>query len=402
MKTILIIAKKELLDTLRDKRTLLTMIFIPLLVFPLIMNVMTSIQKSADEKENAKTITIGVIGNSNGADLIALLESREGIELEFYDRAESSVEADSTLFATLVRADSIDAAIVISPDFDQTLGLDKSAVVTLYYQKTESEPIDRLESVIDSFKASTLAARITAKKLDVQFSEPIAANPVNLSSDQEVIGKYAGGILPYFFIIFCFIGCMYPAIDMFTGEKERGTIETILTAPVSRAQILLGKLSVIVMAGLLSAILAMVGLFGSLQLVDLGPEVKQVAEDIFTIGFFVQLLLMLIPLTIFFAGIMIPITVYAKSFKEAQSIITPLNIAVMLPVIIGFLPGIELTAITAIIPVVNITLCTKEIVAGTLDYGLFAMVLGSLLVYASVACYFSFRQFGNEKNVLRS
>lgn len=402
MKTILIIAKKELLDTLRDKRTLLTMIFIPLLVFPLIMNVMTSIQKSADEKENAKTITIGVIGNSNGADLIALLESREGIELEFYDRAESSVEADSTLFATLVRADSIDAAIVISPDFDQALGLDKSAVVTLYYQKTESEPIDRLESVIDSFKASTLAARITAKKLDVQFSEPIAANPVNLSSDQEVIGKYAGGILPYFFIIFCFIGCMYPAIDMFTGEKERGTIETILTAPVSRAQILLGKLSVIVMAGLLSAILAMVGLFGSLQLVDLGPEVKQVAEDIFTIGFFVQLLLMLIPLTIFFAGIMIPITVYAKSFKEAQSIITPLNIAVMLPVIIGFLPGIELTAITAIIPVVNITLCTKEIVAGTLDYGLFAMVLISLLVYASVACYFSFRQFGNEKNVLRS
>jgi sodium transport system permease protein len=402
MKTILIIAKKELLDTLRDKRTLLTMIFIPLLVFPLIMNVMASIQKSADEKENAKTITVGVIGNSNGADLIALLEGREGIELELYDRAESSVEADSTLFATLVRADSIDAAIVISPDFDQALGLDKSAVVTLYYQKTESEPIDRLESVIDSFKASTLAARITAKKLDVQFSEPIAANPVNLSSDQEVIGKYAGGILPYFFIIFCFIGCMYPAIDMFTGEKERGTIETILTAPVSRAQILLGKLSVIVMAGLLSAILAMVGLFGSLQLVDLGPEVKQVAEDIFTIGFFVQLLLMLIPLTIFFAGIMIPITVYAKSFKEAQSIITPLNIAVMLPVIIGFLPGIELTAITAIIPVVNITLCTKEIVAGTLDYGLFAMVLGSLLVYASVACYFSFRQFGNEKNVLRS
>jgi sodium transport system permease protein len=402
MKTILIIAKKELLDTLRDKRTLLTMIFIPLLVFPLIMNVMASIQKSADEKENAKTITVGVIGNSNGADLIALLEGREGIELELYDRAESSVEADSTLFATLVRADSIDAAIVISPDFDQALGLDKSAVVTLYYQKTESEPIDRLESVIDSFKASTLAARITAKKLDVQFSEPIAANPVNLSSDQEVIGKYAGGILPYFFIIFCFIGCMYPAIDMFTGEKERGTIETILTAPVSRAQILLGKLSVIVMAGLLSAILAMVGLFGSLQLVDLGPEVKQVAEDIFTIGFFVQLLLMLIPLTIFFAGIMIPITVYAKSFKEAQSIITPLNIAVMLPVIIGFLPGIELTAITAIIPVVNITLCTKEIVAGTLDYGLFAMVLISLLVYASVACYFSFRQFGNEKNVLRS
>ena len=126
------------------------------------------------------------------------------------------------------------------------------------------------------------------------------------------------------------------------------------------------------------------------------------ANSILTPAFVIQLFLMLIPLTVFFAGIMIPITVYAKSFKEAQSIITPLNIAIILPVVIGFLPGIELTATTAIIPVVNITLCTKQIVAGTLDYGLFAMGVGSLFVYASIACYISLRQFGNEKNVLRS
>jgi sodium transport system permease protein len=110
---------------------------------------------------------------------------------------------------------------------------------------------------------------------------------------------------------------------------------------------------------------------------------------------------MLIPLTIFFAGVLIPISIYAKSFKEAQSIITPINILVIVPAIVGMLPGVELSIQTAAIPIVNIALATKEIIAGTIDYGLLTVVYGSLIIIALAGALFSARYFSQENNILR-
>ena len=109
---------------------------------------------------------------------------------------------------------------------------------------------------------------------------------------------------------------------------------------------------------------------------------------------------LLIPLTIFFAGVMIPIAVYAKSFKEAQSIITPLNIVMVLPAMVGFFPGIELNTVTACIPVVNIVLATKELIAGTLDFGLVALSFSVMLTLAVVAVIVSYKRFDKETNVV--
>ena len=105
-------------------------------------------------------------------------------------------------------------------------------------------------------------------------------------------------------------------------------------------------------------------------------------------------------LIVFFAGIMIPIAVRAKSFKEAQSIISPLNIVIVLPAMVGFFPGIELNEITALIPVVNIVLATKELIAGTLEWNLVLMAFGVMVFLASTAVFFSYRKFESEGNVI--
>jgi len=202
--------------------------------------------------------------------------------------------------------------------------------------------------------------------------------------------------------LFCFIGAMYPAIDLFTGEKERMTIETILASPVKRIEILSGKMIVVVATGIFSALLAIVGLFVGLNFADALPsEIIEVTGDILQVKFIILLLTMLIPLTIFFAGILIPISIYAKSFKEAQSISTPINILVIVPAIVGMLPGIELSIKTAAIPIVNIALATKEIIAGTIDYGLLTVVYGSLIIIALASVFFSVRFFAQENNILR-
>ena len=217
-----------------------------------------------------------------------------------------------------------------------------------------------------------------------------------------MLGELAGGILPYIFIAFGFLGCMYPAIDLFSGEKERGTIETLLSTPVQRWKILIGKMLVVVLSGLTASFSALFGLFVSIEFLDLIPDptLMAVVSKILTFPIIIKLFALLLPLTVFFAGIMIPISVYTKSFKEAQSIITPLNIVVVLPAMLGLFPGIELNYLTACIPILNIVLTTKSLIAGNLDYILLAISFLIMLSVAAAAVFVSIRQFGKETNIL--
>jgi sodium transport system permease protein len=113
------------------------------------------------------------------------------------------------------------------------------------------------------------------------------------------------------------------------------------------------------------------------------------------------ILIMLIPLTIFFAGLMIPLTIYAKTFKEAQSILTPMTFLIIIPAALGMIPGIEYNAVTAIIPVINITLATKEIIAGTIHLPYYLLTVVSLIGLAAISVVFCTRWFGKESNILR-
>jgi sodium transport system permease protein len=245
------------------------------------------------------------------------------------------------------------------------------------------------------------------KRYEVLNINPESLTPMryefkNVASDKETVGKLIGGFLPYLFIVFGFVGCMYPAIDLFTGEKERGTLETLLTTPVSRLQILLGKMEVVVLSGIMAATFTLVGIFLSIEVFQLvkDPKLLEIIHQILTVKFIILMYLLLIPLIVFFAGLMIPITVYAKSFKEAQSIITPLNIVVLLPAMVGFFPGIELDAVTACIPVVNVVLATKELIADTLNFNMLFLSFGSMTLLAALSILLSYKRFDNESNLI--
>ena len=108
---------------------------------------------------------------------------------------------------------------------------------------------------------------------------------------------------------------------------------------------------------------------------------------------------LLFPMIVFFAGVMIPIAIRAKSFKEAQSIISPLNMLIVLPAMVGFFPGVELNFVTAMIPVVNVVLATKELMAGTLEWQYVAIAFGMMVVLAVLAVITSHRKFESERSL---
>jgi sodium transport system permease protein len=274
--------------------------------------------------------------------------------------------------------------------------------VNWYFDASEIGRKERAESYMQIIEIKAQEQRFNDLQIDGRRIKPFQTNYTNVASDKKMIGMLAGGILPYIFIVFGFIGCMYPAIDLFTGEKERGTIETLLTTPVTRWQILSGKMLVVVLSGLLAAICSLIGLFISIEFLDIveNQELLKIIHEILSFSFLITMFSLLIPLTIFFAGVMVPIAVYAKTFKEAQSIITPLNIVMVLPAMVGFFPGIELNFQTACIPVVNVVLATKELIAGTLEMKYLMVCFLVMLILAFFSVVISFRQFGKETNVL--
>jgi sodium transport system permease protein len=386
------IFRKELLDTLRDRRTLMTMLVIPTLIFPIVLNVFVEISKSFEEDEQQKELKVGVFG-TNSQQLKQQLQQLP----KSLGKKMVLIYSDSLKLDKDVKAQNIDLGLYHHYTTDQ-----KTLVLDWQFDATEIGRPERAEAFNAAIEAIEQQKRLKALGIQIQEIEPVKANYNNCASDEKMIGKMAGGFLPYIFIAFGFIGCMYPAIDLFTGEKERGTIETLLTTPVARWKILIGKMLVVVSSGMLAASCSLIGLFISIEYLDLGAEkeIMEVIHGMLNLPFILSLLALLFPMVIFFAGVMIPIAIYAKSFKEAQSIITPLNIVMVLPAMIGFFPGIELNLNTAFIPVINVVLATKELIAGTLSFGYFLSVFSVMLLIAGLAVLLSYRQFGKESNIL--
>lgn len=391
------IFKKELKDTLRDRRTLMMMLVIPLLVFPIIMNIFVSVSASFQKEAATKTLKIGMVGEEKNF----LYTELQSIPKEFGNK-EIIFYKDTVSMLQDLKNDSIQLGSFVTPQFNQYMDSMKTAPILFYFNATDMGMKERAESYMKIIEEKAQVERYTKLGVDQSKVKPIETIYKNIASDKEMVGKLAGGILPYIFIAFGFIGCMYPAIDLFTGEKERGTIETLLTTPVARWQILFGKMGVVVLSGLTAATCALLGLFLSIEVLDAekNAEILKIVHSILSPTFILMLYSLLIPLTVFFAGVMIPIAVYAKSFKEAQSIITPLNIVMVLPAMVGFFPGVELNYVTACIPVVNIVLATKELISGTLEFGLVALSFSVMFVLATLAVVVSYKRFDKETNVV--
>jgi sodium transport system permease protein len=391
------IFRKELLDTLRDRRTLMTMLVIPILVFPITLNVFLAVSESFEESANSKTMKIGIVGdhNKNYTRQLEQIPAAVGPK-------KIIVYKDSLTLRKAIEADRIQLGLII-PTNESTLRA-KQQTIALNWLLDASEVgrSERANLYGSSLQANAEKERLRKLGLRAEQIKPLSIQTINCASDKKMVGQLAGGILPYIFIAFGFIGCMYPAIDLFTGEKERGTLETLLTVPVGRWKILIGKMLVVVSSGMLAASCSLLGLFISIEFLDLAQnkELLEVIHGILTPYFIGSMLALLLPLVIFFAGVMIPIAIYAKSFKEAQSIITPLNIVMVLPAMVGFFPGIELNLNTTLIPVVNVVLATKELIAGTLSLSYFLSVFGIMCLLALLSVLISYKQFGKESNIL--
>ena len=300
-----------------------------------------------------------------------------------------------------IRTDSLDAAIEFEEHFDRKVQNLQQGRIDLYFKSAQGVNITRrwMTELIDEFEKELISSRLKKLHLDENIANAVHVERNDISIREERIGMQIGGFLPY---IFGFMGCMYPAIDLGAGEKERGTLETLLTSPVTRGQIVLGKFCVVTLAGMVSATITLLGMFTAVSRIEgLPEEIQSSLLKLFEPSVIVLSFSLLLPLIAFFAATLLAFSIFAKSFKEAQSLMTPLNIVIIIPVILGLLPGLTLSTATALIPILNVSLAIKEIFARTIEPVLLVEVFASLLLLAGASLYSCTKWFEREQTIFR-
>lgn len=390
------IFRKELIDTLRDRRTLIMMIVVPVLVVPIMILVVVKVGALLERKASEKQLKIAVVGAEYAPDLYALIASDSQITVI------QGIAIEDV--AATVREDSVDGAVVIPSTFLDRINADRQAAVQLYYQSTRSLNVAerRLRDIIEEYDGEIVGRRIERLNLDAQLFDAIEIVNFDVATVKERIGETAGRLLPYMFILFCFMGSMYPGIDLGAGEKERGTLETLLSSPATRLEIVLGKFLVISLIGLASAMISIGGLYiAVLQIKEIPEQIMAVISDILNLKVIGMIASLLIPLEAFFAAVILAVSIYSKSFKEAQSSLTPMSFVVIVPVLIGLMPGVELTWKTALIPILNVSLASKDVISASIEPTHLALVYASLLLLASVSIVFCVKWFNREATLFR-
>ena len=396
MKIIIAIFKKELTDVLRDKRTLFFMIVIPVIVMPLIFIGSIKFQEYQSKKSDEKILNIALINKTSDSQIRDYLLDQKGVYLV------EDIDLDSLELG--IKNDSLQGGLYIHENFISDISTNVMGKVEVYYKSSDlmSKAKNRIYNALDIYKNEVVSERLSEFNVDKGLLEPLDIINKDMSTKKETIGKAVGGLIPYMLVIFIFLGAMYPAIDLGAGEKERGSLETLLSSPATKFEITVGKLMVVSLAGMVSGLISVVGISAPIYLLgNIPDQIKSTVLEIISPFIIVSVIILMIPIAIFFASMLLSISFYARSFKEAQSLMGPLNIVIIVPLMLTLGPGIEIDHITALIPLINVGLLTKEILAGSAQPIYFIETLSSLLFFAAIGIRFSVYWFNKENTIFR-
>ena len=396
MNIILSIFKKELIDVLRDRRTLFFMVVIPVVVMPLLIFISLKFQEYQNKKSEEKILNIALVNESGETKIRDYILNQKGVNLI------EDIDADS--LEAGIKSDSLQGCLYIGKNFLNNISTNQMGSVEIYYKSSDlmSKAKKRINNALDQYKNEVVAGRLLRFDIDKNLLEPLQIIDKDMSTKKETIGKALGGLVPYMLVIFIFLGAMYPAIDLGAGEKERGSLETLLSSPATKFEITVGKLMVVSLTGLVSGLISVVGITAPMYFIDNIPDqIKSTVLEIISPFMIISVIFLMIPIAIFFASMLLSISFYARSFKEAQSLMGPLNIIIIVPLMLTLGPGIEIDHITALIPLINVGLLTKEILAGSVEPIYFIETLSSLLFFAAIGIRFSVYWFNKENTIFR-
>ncbi|HWZ33454.1 MAG TPA: ABC transporter permease subunit [Bryobacteraceae bacterium] len=380
------IYRKEMLDMLRDRRTMISMVVVPLVVFPLVVSVMLRFSSRLEQNAETEARSMGIAARVTTPSVREALE-KTGLAIKEKDDLRAAVEKKES-------AASVE---------------EKSGVIEIYVDSsnpTSSAAGDKIRTALTELKDQRIRQSLRTSGIPESVLTPFTVKRTNIAGERKMAGSVWGTMLGYIVLLLMFTGGMYPIIDMTAGEKERKTLEAFLASPAARREIVMGKTLAAMTAIFLTAMLTLGSMVYSLKNNRISAKSEEMRNMMRTIPLDANTLAMivavLIPVAVFAASIMFAIALFARSFKEGQSYLTPLMLLVIFPALLGGLPGLQLTPAMCLIPIFNASLVIRSILLGEVSTVNFAVTVGANLLYAAIAFVMATRQFEKESVLFRT
>lgn len=393
---------KEIKHLFRDTKTIVQTVVVPTFITPLIIGGIFWYVGSIATEETKKTYEISIYSSSD----YSLIDNLDNSDRLIINR-ENSVEAviDSVTY------DRSEIGLSFDDAFDNDLISNDSAKLTIYSKDidTFSQAKSIVSNIVDDYEENIRNKRLELLNLDENYVNPITINEEDLTTEEESAGSIFGALLALFFVMYVISGSMYPAIDLGAGEKERGTMETLISTNISSVDIIIGKMLSVTSSAILTATFSMLGFAIPILVIFmfyadsineyLFGLLSAIVNPIALIGVFI----LIIPLSVFMGAFLLAISVYAKTPKEAGLLLGNVLIVFIIPCYVPLInPGLELDFVGALIPCYNLALITNNLIAGTIDWFLYSVALLSTIVYCIVAIYISYIMFDDENVIFRS
>ncbi|MFT5527579.1 MAG: sodium transport system permease protein [Pirellulaceae bacterium] len=440
------LCRKELREILRDRRTIVTLVLMPLLAYPLIsiafqrfvltaavgvqrdhVRVMTLTLEERDNLSYAVQIgegawltqnrpaepidANGVANGDSGSDTSERNGSgNDGTHKD--DKRQDGKRQDDKRqddAAKLLPSPDIQWAHAQNPKEVSLAELVREGRVDVAVDLARGSPGNplicqftyRIDSPIAIRTVTYLKSRIRAfNQVEMQnrLRHAGESGAVAFSFEEKTIGESASvsmsllTLLPLILVLMTVTGAVYPAIDLTAGERERGTLELLIATPMPRIYILLAKYVAVMVVALLTATINLMAMTAAVYFSGLGQALFRDGDlTPATLGIVGLLLLVF---ACFFSALLLAVTSIARSFKEAQAYLIPLMLFSISPGMIALVPNIELTLSLAIVPLLNMVLLARDMVGGGAPPHLLALAIASTAVYTVIALHFAAMNFG--------
>jgi ABC-2 type transport system permease protein/sodium transport system permease protein len=399
---------KELREILRDRRTIVTLILMPLLIYPLLSVAFKQLFVSQIYAAKTTRYRLAFASRFEFDNMLRLLRFVECPAFAEDDEKAIAEYKGKEPIVELFRVDNLDKLL---RDGDIHLGLRLVPLANLHFDPRRDLTVNCELLYRQDLGTSREAAAYLEKYLAVanerflgerlkvlRVSQPptpihVVRKPVE-SSDSTVGGISLASIVPFILILMTVTGAVYPAIDLTAGERERNTLEVLVAAPIPRLGVLLAKYLAVLTVALLTATANLLAM--TITIVTGGFDKILFEGGEFSAGTITAVFALLLLFAAFFSAVLLAVTSTARSFKEAQAYLIPLMLVSLAPGILSLIPDVELSGLYLVTPLANIVLLGRDLLKLKASASATAIVVASTLLYAGAAISIAARVFGAE------
>lgn len=395
-----VVFRKEFQEIFGDARTRFNVIVSPLLITPLLIAGIGTLARNQARESEKEHVKVGVIALQSAPSVAEALSGPGSKGLEFVPVA-SMEQAEEQ-----IRARKLSAAFAIGEGAEERLKSEEPIPVTVIAD-SGSESSQQASSRIQDFLRErgdlAVAKRLQDRGLSMQTVKPFQIGERKLKGTSTAM-LLLTSFLPYILSLSAIMGGMMAATNTVAGEKERGTLETLLVTPAARQSIALGKFMAVTATAIVSGTLSLIGMFWPFY-VKLpmfawmhGPGSEALSLKPVAI---IALILVQVPLAVFGSGLLLALSTYARNQKEMQTMAMPVMLLGMVGALLSMLLKAESPLFWAVVPITNAAMVLKQALQGIINLPFIAIACGTSLLYAGIAVLVAAMMFRREAILTR-